>query len=352
MNLRLMFALIRKDVQLYFSNRFFALITLLGLVVYIVIYFLLPTTVDDSLALGLYAAEMPPALESLLTEGEVSLYRAGTVEALQEAVLDGVVPVGFVFPDDLPAQLLRGEQATVQLLLSPDLPPEFAEMYEAILHEFAFSISGQPLNIEVTEVVLGPDMAGGQIAPRQRLLPLLAVAVLMVECLGLASLVSAEVEAGTIQALLVTPLTMAGLFVGKGLFGTLFAFVQAALLVSVTGGLRHEPLLILAVLLIGAALVTGVAFLIASVARDLVSVMGWGMLAILLLLLPSFTILVPGLASNWIRLIPSFYLADTIYRTVNFGASWGDAAQSLVLLLAYATALMALGVVVLKRRFR
>jgi ABC-2 type transport system permease protein len=195
-------------------------------------------------------------------------------------------------------------------------------------------------------------MAGTPISPRERVLPLLAVFVLMVECLGLASLIAAEIETGTIRALLVTPLTMVGLFVGKGLFGTLFAFIQVVLLMLITGGLVRQPVLILTALLFGAALVTGVAFLIASAGRDLLSVMGWGMLAMLLLSLPTLAILVPGLASNWIRLIPSHYLADTIYRTLSFGLSWGDAAGNLLLLLAYAAAFMGLGIIVLKRKLQ
>ena len=352
MNVTMLAALVGKDVKLYFSNRFFALVTVLGLVTYVAVHFLMPATVDEKLELGLFLAEMPPTLEELLTSEEVKFQRANTVEALRQAVLNGDVPAGYAFPADVMAQLGSGGKVTAQLFLSPDVPPEFVGMYEVILHEFAFALSGQGLDIETTEIVLGPDMAGEQIAPRQRMLPLLTVFVLMVECLGLASLISAEVEAGTIQALLVTPLTMVGLFVGKGLFGTLFAFSQATLLMLITGGLVHRPLLVLTALLFGAALVTGVAFLLGSVGRDLMSVMAWGILANLLLVLPTFTILVPGLASNWIKLIPSYYLVDTIYRTINFEAAWGDVAQNLLLLLAYAAAFLALGVVVLKRKLQ
>ena len=352
MNAQIISTLIGKDLKLYFSNRFFALITLLGLISYSIIYFLLPSTVDETLELGLYMAEMPPALEALLESEEVEFYRAESVEALQQAVLDGDVPAGYAFPDDMLAQLSSGGKVTAQLFLSPEVPPEFEEIYEVVLHEFAFAISGQDLDIETTQIVLGPDMAGEQVPPRQRLLPLLTVFVLMVECLGLASLIATEVEAGTIGALLVTPLTMVGMFVAKGVFGTLFAFLQAVLLISITGGLARPPLLILTALLFGAALVTGVAFLIASVGRDLMSVMGWGVLAVLLLALPTFTILVPGLASDWIKTIPSYYLADTVYRVLNFDASWGDVTPNLLMLLVYAAAFMALGVVVLKRKFR
>ncbi len=353
MNARMIAVMIGKDFKMYFANRLFAVVTVIGLAAYVAVYYLLPVTVDETLELGLYMHEMPPALEELLDSDEVKFYRAESEEALQQAVLDGDIPAGYAFPDDMLTALRSGQKATVQLYLASDIPPEFKEVYEVILDEFAYTISGQTLShIETTDIVLGPDMAGAQIPPRERMLPLLTVIVLMIECLGLASLIAAEAEAGTLSALLVTPLTMGGVFVSKGIFGTLFAFAQAAFLITVTGGLDRQPLLILAALLLGAAMVTGVAFLIGSLGRDLMSVMGWGMLAMIILLLPTFTIILPGLASNWIRLIPGYYLSDTVYRVINFNAGWADVARNLLMLVVYAAAFMALGVAVLKRRFQ
>jgi ABC-2 type transport system permease protein len=352
MNRHMLSALIGKDFKLYFSNRFFALVTVLSLVAFTLLYFLLPSTVDETLALGLYMADMPPALAERLDNDEITFLRAQSPEALRQAVLEGDVPAGYAFPDDLLAQLRGGGRPVVELYLSPDVPAEFRDVYQVVLEELGFLISGQTLAIETTEIVLGRDLAGAQIPLRQKMLPLLAVFVLMVECLGLASLIAAEVESGTLAALLVTPLTMSGLFTAKGIFGTLFAFAQAAVLMLITGGLAQQPLLILTALLLGAALVTGVAFLIASVGRDLMSVMGWGILALLLLGLPTFTVLIPGLATDWIKLIPSYFLVETVYEVSNFDAGWADVARNLLLLAAWAAALLALGVVVLRRKFR
>lgn len=353
MNRQMIAALIGKDFKLYFSNQFFALVTFLGLVAYIVIYYLLPSTIDETLELGLYMVEIPAALDELLVEEDVKFYRAVSEEDLKQHIIGGDIPAGYAFPDETINQMMMDKKVSVQLYISPDVPPELIDIYEIVLDEFAFAISGQTVNIETTETVLGPDLVGEQIAPRDRMLPMLAVFVLLIESLGLASLIAGEIAGGTLSALLVTPLTISGLFTAKGLFGTLFAFAQASLLLLLTGGLNREPLLILVALFLGAILVTGVGFLIASVGKDdLMSVMGWGVLAILLLVLPSLSILLPGFVSNWIKLIPSYYLVDTVYRVSNFEASWGDVSGNLAILLLYAIALMALGVVVLKRKFR
>lgn len=352
MNADMLLALLRKDFKLYFANRFFALITALGLVVYAGLFFLLPTTVAETLELGIYMAQMPPALETLLEEEEVVFYRAPSEAALRQAVLEGEIPAGYAFPDDTLARLRAGERLPVTLYLSPELPPEFASIYAMVLNEFGFALSGQKLDLEVTEIMLGPDMAGQQIPPRRRMLPLFTVFILMMEGLGLASLISTEIESDTLRALLVTPLTLRDLFTAKGIFGTGFAFIQAMLLMLITGGFRTQPLLIAVALLLGAVMVTGVAFLIASVGKDLLSIMGWGILAMLLLALPSFSVLIPGLTTQWIKGIPSYYLVDTVYRVMNYAAGWQEVLGNLFALALAAVLLMAAGIAVLKRKFR
>jgi ABC-2 type transport system permease protein len=345
-------SLILKDLKLYFSNQFFALVTFLGLFAYVGIFYLMPASVDEELDLGLHVPEIPPALQEFIEDEEINFQQFDTDEALQAAVLDGDIPAGYSFPDGAMEALMLGQNAQVNLYFSSDIPEEFKEVYGLILDDFGFLLSNQMIDIDVNEVVLGPDMAGEQIAPRVRMLPLLAIFVLMIETLGIASLISSELVGGTLRALLVTPLTVEGLFVAKGIFGTVFAFVQVALLMALTGGLNESPLLILTTLLLGSLLVTGVGFLMASVSRDLLSVMAWGILVILVLAIPSFAVLLPGIASDWIKLIPSHYLVDTVYRVINFGEGWSDVALNLILLFGFSLAFMALGIFALRRKLR
>ncbi len=350
MNAAAIVALMSKDARLYFANRLFALVTVLGLAAYTVIYFLLPATVDETLRLGLVIPSLPAALAETLADEAVQVQQFADADQMRAAVVAGEVTVGFVFPPDLYDQIARGSRPVVEVLLAPEVPADFVSVYEAAARELSFTLTGQALPLETTEIVLGPDLAGAQIAPRQRMLPLLAVLVLMVECLGLASLIAAEIEQGTIRALLVTPLTMRGLFLAKSLFGSLFAFAQAALLLLITGGLTAAPLLNLTAILLGGALMTGIAFLIAAIGRDLMSVMGWGMLALLIMALPTFDVLAPGLVANWVQVIPTFYLVDTIYRSLNFGAGWAELGSNLLALAGSAALLLAGGMAVLQRR--
>jgi ABC-2 type transport system permease protein len=351
-NLGLLYTLVMKDVVLYFKNRFFAFITVVGLVMYIAIFYLLPASVDETIILGWHGPlPMEAALDELAAEGLV-VNRYDSIDTLRQAVLGGDEMVGIALPEDFARQLRAGERPQVAIYYKSDLPDEYRDAYTLMMTELGYSFAGMELPIEVDEIVLGPDMVGQQVPPRERMLPLLAVFILMMETWSLASLIGIELDTGTLRAMLVTPLTIGGLFVSKGVTGVLMAFIQVLILVGVTGGLQNETLLILFALLLGALMVTGISFLIGSVARDMMSVMAWGMLVLIVMAIPAFNLLLPGLTTGWIRVIPSYYLIDTMHRVMNFGMGWSEAAGNLLALLAFAVVSFGVGVMVLWRKLR
>ncbi len=352
MNGRIIRALIQKDIKVFFSNQFFALITGLALVAYAGIYFAMPSTVDETIEMAIFAPALPQQFADSMGDEGVVLKNMESKAALETAVTDNEYAVGVIIPESLNQALASGEQGKIELYFSPEFPEELKEVYVIFFEEIGYNLSGQRLNIEVNEEILGVDRAGNQIPQREKMLPLFAVLILTMETLGLASLISGEIEAGTLQALLITPMRMEGLFVAKGTVGVGLAFFQAVVLMAVTGGLSQQPLLIIVALLLGSLLVTGLGFLLASVATDLMSVMSWGVPIILLLSLPAISLLLPGLTTNWVKVLPSYYLIDTVYQAVNFNLGWADAGSNLLILAAFALVFMGMGIVVLRRKFQ
>lgn len=351
MNMQLVGTLVAKDLSLYFRNRFFAFITVLGIVFYIIIYFLMPQTVDETFDLAFYAPEVPQALADTFAEEGVVLNTFDTEAGLRQAILDGDYDIGIALPPEAMQAVAQGEQGQVNLYLNSTLPEGMRETAEILMQELGFLITGQALNFQANEEILGPDLAGAQIPPRDRMLPLLAVFVLIIEMMGLASLISTEVAAGTLRALFVTPVTVPTLFVGKTITGMTLAFVQALLLVGITGGLSQQPLLVIVILLLGALMATGIGFLIATTGHDMMSVMATAIPVLVILAVPAFNVLLPGIASNWIKIIPSFYLVDSMHRVLNFDAGWGDVGSNLLILFAASLVILGLGIVALRRKF-
>lgn len=354
MNLNVLLTLIYKDTALFFRNRFFALITVLSLVIYVAIYLLMPSEAEERFDVALYPADVSQAVQAEFTSREMTVTLFDDEQAMRDAVEAGDYRVGVVVPAGAVQSLSAGEATNIIAYYPPGIPENLNRAFNDLLtmafNGLSYTLDDQPLLINRNEEVLGYDLAGEALAVRDRLLPVLAMLLFLTETLGLANLIAQEIERGTLRALLITPMSVLDLFVGKSITGIVIGFAQAALLLLVTGALGYEPLLVLTALLLGALLITGLGFLIASVSSDMMSVMSWGMLAMLIFGLPAVSILFPGTISDWVRIIPSYYLLDALHRVINFGASWQDVTAHLLILLLSGTALLVLGTTVLRRK--
>jgi len=351
MNRRIIGTLVSKDLSLYFRKKGILALTVMGLVFYLIIYFVMPDNVNEDLKIGLYAPEVPPIFEMAQYQEGVDITVVESEAALQAGVTDGNYIVGISLPADMTDKLNAGQKPDVNLYFTPDAPEEIRQAMEVFIKELAYMQTGQTFNVEISTEILGEDMLGTPIPPRDRLRPLLAVFIIFMEILGLSHLISEEVERRTAQALLVTPVSVTGLFLAKSVTGIGLAFVQAVLFIAIVGGMNVQPIIILLALLLGAAMATGISFLISAYAKDFMSVLSWSIPALVILIVPTFNIMFPGAITGWIKAIPSYYLVDTIHRVANFGSGWGDIWTNLLILLGFTAVIMAAGILLLRRKF-
>lgn len=339
MNARRIAALVAKDTVLFFTDRFVAVITVLGFAFYLAVYFLMPSGVDETLRIGL-AAPGVPSLPGGSEQGlEVTMFASETL--LRAGVEEGRFAAGLS---------LDPAARRVTAYLPAEAPAELRQSIGIIAGELALSLSGEALPVSFAEEVVGPDMAGRQVPMRDRLRPLIAVFLLIVEMLGLANLVGQELERGTLGALRVTPMTVPELYIAKGVVGVGLAFVQSLAYLAIVGALGSHPLLLVTALLLGSVLVTGAGFLLASIGHDFFSTMGWGIIIMIALVFPGFAVLFPGALSGWIKAIPSWWLVDIVNRVAGYGAGWAETGRSLLWLLACDVVLAAAGIAALKRK--
>jgi ABC-2 type transport system permease protein len=351
-------ALIAKDLKLYFRNRFFLVVTLLGMGVFIGLYYLLPSKPDDTITT---AIAVPPGtsveMGAFLSDAmDSDLLSSG--ETLKQAVENGDYQAGTVFTEDNLAALRAGSSVTMTVYSAPGTTPVFKQalvsLYTAGFDNLNLSSGETKINVNDQIVVLGPDLLGiGQpLALRDRMLPLLLMMVFSIELMGMANLISEEGTRGTARALLVTPLKLDQLFTAKVLLGLGLAFLEALLLITAVGKLTVAPAILSVTLATGSLMLTGLAFLIAALAGGTMSVLAWSVLFLLILMLPGLSVIFPTMASTWIKAIPSYYLVDSLHRALNYSAGWGDLRLNLMILLASGVLFLLLGAAVLRRRFQ
>ena len=215
MNPNIIKAMAAKDFSLFFRNKFYAYMTVIGLIFYVGIYFLMPSTVDEELELGVYASEVPLSFQLLEQKEGFNLNYLESEEALVEAVNEGEYAGGIALPPDILEQLANGERPQVNLYFASDSPQELIDAITVMVEELMYLETGQIVNVWFNTEILGPDLLGEQIPLRDRMVPMLVVLVILMEMMGLSSLIISEVGGGTAAALLVTPMSVKELFTSK-----------------------------------------------------------------------------------------------------------------------------------------
>lgn len=341
-------AIIAKDIRLFSRDRFFLWVSVAGLVLYAVLFWVLPDTVDETLSLGIYAPGGELAVEDLEgTDGQgISFTEYEDERALREAVEEGeTVVAGLAFN--------VGVEPSITVYVASGVPDAVAGAVEGLAAEIAYLIAGvePPVSGFSTEqIVLGEDRAGDQFSLQDKFRPLLAFFVLMIESMALATLVAAEIQDKTVKAISVTPARVADFLTAKAVFGTLLAFVQVVVLMIAIRSLSSAPVLLLVAVFLGSVLVTGFGLLAGSVGKDYVSIIFWSMLFLVPMLIPAMAFIFPGSTAGWIKALPSYPLAKTMVDVTSYGAGWADVAGLLLILAAWGIASLAVGWKVLGRR--
>ena len=350
MNWRIVGAIVAKDFSLFFRNRFIAVITGLSIVMFLVVYFVMPSA-TAAYEFGLYAPVLPP----VFAEEDDTNYDFAILDsekALSEAVTENDYVAGIVLPADIMEKFERGEKADVKIYFSSETDEVLRDLVRVLVEGLSYQQTGQFTEMNTTEIVLGPDLLGRDIPLRDRMRPLFAIFLLIMEMFALADLIIVEVERRTIQGLLATPMRVREFFTAKCITGVLLAFIQATLFMVIAGGMNSQPLIVITALLLGALLVTGISFLTASLAKDFMSSLGWILIALIVMITPAVGIMMPGTITGWAKIIPSYYIVLPIHQAVHYGSGWGDVWHYLLVLVGFDIAFVWIGIAALRRKFQ
>jgi len=352
MNARLTTTLIKKDLTLFVRDRFYFLITVIGLILYVVIYWIMPANVDEELEIALFIPEQQQSGTFLDTEHGIKVTMFSTEDALQEAIKQSKYSAGVVIPEDFLSLIATGQKPRVTLYFSPQSSEELREAIKAMISRAAFMTSGIEDKIELKTEIIGNDMIGRQIPLRDRFIPLLLIAILGTEVLSLASLISTELTQNTVSAILATPVKLSHLLSAKAIMGMTMAFCQTVLFMLIIRGFSHEPLAVFMSLLLGSTLITGLGFLVAAMARDMMGVTSWGMIMFVIFVIPAIGTLFPGLISDWAKVLPSYHLIDAVSKLVSYHASFAEIKGDYFIMLGWSAVSTTAGVLTLRRRYR
>lgn len=399
-------ALLRKELKAYSRDKIYLFLTLFLLIAIPIMFNFLPDSVDETITLAvsppiatligdardslkemgatdeqlteLDTADLSQEQEGLVLvefddEGDMQGVIDGTLEAwrtpdgelfLRDPESGDVEPenaeklsldIGIAFPSRFIADVAAGvEEVTVTVYSDASVPAEIQGAMTSFVREAAYQLAGRELPVTMADeesIILGADRAGDQVTLQDKMRPLLLFMVLLMETFSMASLVSTEVLQRTVTAVLVTPAKIGDFLMAKTIFGTFMSLGQGLLVLVLIGGLTAENWsLVLAALIMGSIMFTGVALFVGASGKDFMGQLFYTMLFTIPLLIPTFSVLFPGSAALWVRALPTYPIIDTLVGAFNYGATWADSAGSLAYAAVWLVVLFAAGLFALKRK--
>ncbi len=368
-------AILRKDLREFSRDRLWLVLTIFGLAMFTAVFWLLPASVDETIRVGVYPADLAEtllALESPADEGQggqgLEVVSFASDGALRAVVGGGKerrgeaadVAVGLAFPEDFAVRVARGDRATVTVYVQSGVPAEVRGAMESAVREIAYlaaaaGAGADPVSVvpvTMSTVVLGEDRAGRQVSMQERMRPLLAFFVLMMESMALASLIAVEIQRRTVTALLVTPARLSDVLAAKTILGTGLAFSQAVLLLALTRSFGAGWSVLLAAALLGAVIATGTALISGSAGRDFIGTLFFGMALLLPLAIPAVTVLLPGSVALWVKALPTYGVITALVGVTAYGESWAELWRPLALAALWCVAILGAGLGVLRHKVR
>ncbi len=399
-------ALLKKELIAYSRDKLYLFLTVLTLVFVVAAFWLMPDRVDESITLGI-----SPPLQTIIEEGtEVftamgmapeqieELQRAGLsagdegldlVELEREedlsAVIEGklevwrtddgrlilrdreagqekptgarrvTVGVGIALPRGFISRVASGQQDTVVTVYSDaTVPPQIRGAMRSFVREAAYQLAGRELPVALPEedtIILGVDRAGRQVSVRQKLVPMLAFMILLIETFAMASLISVEVLQRTVTAIMVTPARVFDFLASKSIFGTALALFQGLIVLGLVGAFTATNWsLLVAAVFIGAMMFTGVSMVVGSAGKDFLGQIFLAMLFTVPLIIPAFSVLFPGSAAAWVKALPTYPVLHALVEATIYEATWATLWPWLLGGLGWVAVLFGAGLFVLKRK--
>jgi ABC-2 type transport system permease protein len=399
-------ALLKKELIAYSRDKLYLFLTGMVLIMIVVLFRVVPDSVDEQISLA-----VSPPIATIIDNGRDSLRALGATDdqlaeledadlAEQEEGLDlvefesadelravvegeleawrtdsgGIVlrdkkageekpvdaerialDIGIAFPPTFIGDVATGRKGTeVTVYSDAAVPAEIEGAMTSFVREAGYQLAGRALPVTMPDedrIVLGTDRAGDQVSMRDKLIPMMAFLILLMETFSMSSLISVEVLQRTATAVLVTPAKIGDFLAAKTIFGTGLALAQGLIVLTFVGAFTAGNWSILVVtMLLGAMMFTGIAMVVGSAGKDFMGQLFYSMAFIIPLMIPTFSVLFPGSAAPWVQAMPTYPVINTLVEASIYKAGWSEVWTQLVYAFAWVVAIYGAGLFTLKRK--
>jgi len=325
---------------------------------------------------GVYGKQVFDTISQALSNSSAfKLVNVATMDDAKNMVLAGTVKGAVVIPENLTQSLVSGNQARIIVLTDPTNPSlsgaitqGFNGLINAVSRQFAYfliqrGVQGvdpafvlQPVQTDIQSVVSGGGSYFDFVAPG-----FIGMGVMMSGLTAVGAALAREREIGTLDGLLMAPISRVSIILGKTLAQTLRNLLQGGfiiiLAIFVFGvHVRGNPLLIVGILILGTLSFLGIGIVATSIAKEQESaqfILGFLQFPMMFLsgvLFPTEQMPLP--LQYVAKALPLTYAVDALRKVMVLGVGVGDVVSQLFILVIIGVVTILLGVPLFDRAVR
>jgi len=325
---------------------------------------------------GIYGKNVSEIIHQSLTNSTAfHLVNVATVNDAKNMIFAGTIKGVLVIPENLTQSLVSQNQAKIIILTDPTSPAlstavtqGFSALIGAISQQFAYNlirsgISGanpqfilQPVQTDVQSIVSGGGSYFDFVAPG-----FIGMGVMMSGLTAVGAALAREREVGTLDGLLMAPISRVSIILGKTLAQTLRNLLQGTIIIILAilvfgVHVRGNPLLIAAILILGTLAFLGIGIVATSIAKEQESaqfILGFLQFPMMFLSGVLFPIEQMPLPLQYIsKVLPLTYAVDALRKVMVLGASVDGVVFQLLILVILGVITILLGVPLFDRAVR
>ena len=310
--------------------------------------------------------------------GKTSMFKLTTLSseaALKDSIQSGDLEGGIIIPSNFSASILGGKQGTVMIMTdtsNPQVSATIQTLLSAVFNEMSTGMAQQkvmaldpsvgsdgalaivqPLKVVTQGIVPGSSNYFEFVAPG-----IMAMTVMMSVMTGLPGAISQEKEVGTMDGMMVAPISRLSIILGKTLAQTARGLLQGVILmilaVSLFGvTIQGNILLVFGLMLLGVFSFVGLGIVLTSITSDqqtatmLMTTIMFPMMFLSGVFFPIQQM--PWYMQDISKMLPLSYATDALRKVVVLGAGIPDIATDLTILISFGIVMTAIAVPVFRR---
>ncbi|MFP4015721.1 MAG: ABC transporter permease, partial [Halanaerobiales bacterium] len=312
MSVNRVFTLLIQEIRQSFKGFFIFQIILAPLSLWLIITLLFGQFAIGIPRIGLMQDERSRLIEPL-TEG-TELSRFDNKEQLIEQVREGEIDMGVILSRDFDSTVRKGQKATMSLYIWGGTPLQRRLQAGIRLQQGALNL------VDNSRVNINPEILGNtDVKPWYiRLIPLVVLISIMIGGMMVpATSLVKEKQSKTINALLVTPISLREVLSAKMIYGAIVSFAMGLMILILNKSLGPEPLPLLFVLILAAISAASFGSILGFIAKDVKAVGTIGQSIMLIIYAPAILNLFPNIP-EWVqKVFPTYYFFSPVLKLSN-----------------------------------